>query len=195
MKKYIDLQLFAEESETPEVETPETTPEDKKQEEKATPQKKYTDEEVDELINRKFAEWQRKRDKETSEAEKLGRMTEAERTAEEIRQLREELAEFKGKDAKAAMAKQARAILQDANINVSDELVANLISDDADTTKASVKSFITLFKSEVEKAVKEAYKGETPRKGAAPTLTKEQILKIENRAERQRLMAENAHLF
>lgn len=195
MKKYIDLQLFADEEVAAEVETPETAPEEKAQEEKSTPQAKYTDEDVDKLINRKFAEWQKQQDKKVSEAEKLGRMSEEEKTAERIRQLEEKLAKADRREARAAMTKQARAILQDANINVNDELLSNLIADDADTTKASVNSFITLFKGAVEKAVKEAYKGETPRKGAAPTLTKEQILKIENRAERQRLMAENAHLF
>lgn len=200
-KKLFDLQLFADDGADPkaEVETPETHTDDEP-DEKAKPkpqnQPKYTDEDVDKMLNQKFAEWQKKQAKAVSEAERLSKMTAEEKANERIRALEEKLAAADREKAVAAMAKQARAMLQDKNINVGDELLANLISEDADSTKASVESFISLFQGAVEKAVKEAYKGETPRKGGgATTLTKEQILAVQNRAERQRLINENLDLF
>ena len=93
------------------------------------------------------------------------------------------------------MAKEARVILQNANISINDELLENLLGENAEATKANCESFIELFNKAVEKRVKEAYKGETPRKGAAPTLTKEQILAVKNTAERQKLIRENIGLF
>ena len=36
---------------------------------------KYTDDDVNRLIERKFAEWQKKQEKKVSEAERLGKMT------------------------------------------------------------------------------------------------------------------------
>lgn len=198
MINIFDLQLFAEESENNEAETPENSAdnsEKKEPEENAKPQKKYTDDDVDSIINRKFAEWAKQQEKKTSEAERLGKMTAEEKANERINELDAKLREYEAREARAAMTKQARAILQDKNINVSDELLANLISEDAVSTKKSVESFVTLFTAAVEKAVKDAYKGETPKKGGTAALTKEQILAVTNRAERQRLISENIHLF
>lgn len=93
------------------------------------------------------------------------------------------------------MTKQARAILSDKGIHVDDALLANLISEDAESTKASVESFVNLFNAAVEKAVKDKVKGEPPKAGGSSGMTKEQILAVTNRAERQRLMAEYKHLF
>ena len=198
MKNIFDLQLFADESENNGAETSENSAENSAGNESAEnpkTQPKYTDADVDEIINRKFAEWEKKQAKKTSEAERLGKMTAEEKANERINELDAKLREYEAREARAAMTKQARAILQDKNINVSDELLANLIADDAVSTKKSVESFVNLFTAAVEKAVKDAYKGETPRKGGTSALTKEQILAVPNRAERQRLISENIHLF
>lgn len=156
---------------------------------------KYTDADVDRLIERKFAEWQKKQEKRTSEAERLGRMTAEEKANERMSALESKIRDYETREARTAMTTQARSILNDKGVYVDDALLANLIAEDADSTKASVESFLTLFQGAVEKAVKEAVKGETPRKGAPVSLTKEQILAITNRAERQRLIRENMDLF
>lgn len=198
MEKLFDLQMFAEESESNGAETTENSADNSvknEPEENTKPQAKYTDEDVDRMFNRKFAEWQKQQAKAVSEAERLSKMTAEEKANERINELDAKLREYEAREARAAMTKQARAILQDKNINVSDELLANLISEDAVSTKKSVESFVSLFQAAVEKAVKEAYKGETPKKGGAATLTKEQIMAVTNRAERQKLIQENIHLF
>jgi hypothetical protein len=202
MKKTLfNLQLFAEgttETETgsgTENTTEQTTEQSTEQNSGKGNELKYSDKDVDDIINKKFAEWEKRQQKKTSEAERLGKMTAEEKANERIKALEDKLAEAERKEARSAMTKEARAILHAANINVGDELLANLVSDNAESTQASVKSFISLFNSAVEKAVKEAYKGETPKKGGAVSLTKEQILAVQDRAERQRLISENMHLF
>lgn len=201
MKKILfDLQMFAEDApsgagagaaDTPEKPTTATKEPD---EPKAVP--KYTDDDVDKLIERKFAEWQKKKDKETSEAERLGRMTAEEKANERIKAMEDKLREYETSAARAEMTKQARAILHDKGINVDDALLSNLIADDAEATKASVDAFVSLFQKTVEKAVKDAVKGETPKTGTGNTgITREQIMAVTNRAERQRLINENMHLF
>ena len=196
-KTLFNLQLFADDAaETgsdPETTTEQTT--EQATEQKQNSEFKYTDEDVNKLIKQKKVEWQKQQQKQTTEAERLGRMSAEERANERIKALEDKLAEAERKEARAAMTKEARAILQTANININDELLANLVSDDAESTQANVKSFISLFNAEVEKKVKEAYKGETPKKGGVASLTKEQILAVANRAERQRLINENMHLF
>lgn len=191
----IALQLFAEETPPTDPTPAEPKPADPKPAEPKEPEKKYTDADVDEILNKKFAKWQKEQEKKTSEAERLGRMTEAEKAAERMKSLEDKVQKYERDAAVAEMTKQARAILQDKNINVGDELISNLIGEDAETTKAAVESFITAFNKEVEKRVKEAYKGETPKKGGGATLTREQILAIPNRAERQQKINENMELF
>lgn len=198
MKKRIYLQLFADASEGT-VGAPETTENQTTQtnepgkDEKAQP--KYSDADVDKLISQKFAEWQKKQEKKTSEAERLAAMTAEEKAAERMKALEDKIRGYEVAAAKAEMTKQARTMLQDKNLHVSDELLSNLIAEDAETTKASVESFITLFSAAVDKAVKEALKSDTPKTGSSSGMTKEQILSVQNRAERQRLIKENMNLF
>lgn len=191
----MNLQMFADDPE-PNLEpgnpAPEPAPEPKPGE------KKYTDEDVNNIINRKFAEWEKKQEKEKkkkSEAEKLKEMNEQQKADYEREQLEKKVEELMKKETLSQMSRSARGMLQEKGINVSDQLLSMLISEDADTTKASVDSFISLFQAEVGKAVKEALKGETPRTGGASGMTKEQIMAVTNRAERQRLIKENINLF
>ena len=70
------------------------------------------------------------------------------------------------------------------------------ICEDAETTKTNVESFVKNFNDAVQKAVAEALRGKTPRlKDGSKELTKEDILKIKNRTERQKAMAEHPELF
>lgn len=191
----MNLQMFADDPEPnpePGNPAPEPAPEPKPDE------KKYSDEDVDKIINRKFAEWEKKQQKaleKKSEAEKLESMNAQQREAHERKELEKKIEELMKKDALSQMAKSARGMLQEKGINASDQLLSMLISEDADTTKASVDSFISLFQTEVGKAVKEALKGEAPKTGGAYGMTKEQIMSVTNRAERQRLIKENINLF
>ena len=94
-------------------------------------------------------------------------------------------------------AKTARKMLSEENITVPDEIIMNLVSDDAEKTKSAVESFAKVLKDAVQAAVKEALKGNPPKanNGSTTTVTREQILAVKDRAERQRLIAENPQLF
>ena len=161
--------------------------------------KKYTDEDVNNIINRKFAEWE-KRQKEKSakaaEAERLKNMTEEEKRKHEMEELQKKIAGYEKEKAIGAMTKVARGILNDSKIVVNDELLVNLVAENAETTKANVENFVKNFNDAVQKAVAEALRGKTPRlKDGSKELTKEDILKIKNRTERQKAMAEHPELF
>ena len=161
-------------------------------------EKKYTDEEVDALIERKFAEWQKKHEKQQAkqdEAERLKNMSDQERKDHEMEELRKQVNALQKKETMSKMSSTARSMLAAKGITVGDDLVGMLISEDADATKSAVDSFITAFQDAVTKAVKEALKGEAPRKGGSSKLTKEQIMKVKDRAERQKLIQENMSLF
>lgn len=172
-------------------ETENNNSDDKKQNEK-----KYTDDEVNDIINKKFEKWTKQKEKEMDEAKKLADMTAQEKVEYERNQLKKELEELRNANTISEMSKTARGILKERNIDISDELLSMLVTKEADTTKKNVEGFAEMFDKAVEKAVNEKLKGNPPKKGPGnKTLTKEDILNIKDRTERQRKIAENIELF
>ncbi|WP_302954506.1 DUF4355 domain-containing protein [Faecalitalea cylindroides] len=160
---------------------------------------KYTEDDLDRIINRKFAEWNKKKEKEQrdrDEAQRLQNMTDEEKRKHQFETMQRELDTLKNEKVMNEMAKTARGILTSKHINVSDELINNLISDDAETTKKSVDSFVSAFEKAVQDAVTERLKGKPPVAGSTgKKITKEEIMKIKNPRERQKMIAENIDLF
>ena len=79
MKKKLFLQLFADAgSETEGIDAKGAGTEGKEHEgtdpNSGEPEKKYTDADLDEIINRKFAKWQKEQQKKSDEAAKLAEM-------------------------------------------------------------------------------------------------------------------------
>lgn len=196
MKKFIDLQLFGEDAST----AGETAQENAAQDAAATkeaPAAKYTDEDLDRIIGQKKAEWRKAEQKKVDEAAKLAKMDAQQKAEYQLAEANKRIAEFERKEAISEMMKTARQLLADKNITVGDDLVALLVSENAEQTKGSIDSFAAAYTSAVEAAVKERLRGEPPRKGqggAAP-MTKEQIMAIADTELRQKKMLENRHLF
>lgn len=157
--------------------------------------KKYTDDDIDRIIGKKFAEWKTKQDKAVDEAKRLATMTEQEKAEHERDQYKAQLDELLKKENRNEMGKVARKILSADGINLSDDLLGMIITDEADSTKSNVKQFSKMYKEAVAEGVKDALKGKTPGTGASGNVTKEQIMKIKDRVERQRMIAEHMDLF
>ena len=141
--------------------------------------------------------WRTLTDNKVSEAEKLAQMTAEEKEKYRADKAEKELADLKRQIMLSDMSGTARKMLSNENIVIPDEIIANLVCDDAEKTKSAVESFANVFKDAVQSAVKEALKGNPPKAGTGgtTTVTREQILAVKNRAERQRLIAENPQLF
>lgn len=196
MSRKILLQLFAEPTQT----DPTTTEPTQTDPDPTTGKEKmYTDKDVDAIIDKKFAEWKKKQDKAVEEAKKLANMNATQKAEHERDEFKKQLEEYKKKDTLSVMTKEARKMLSDTGISVSDELLSVMVTTDAEQTKAAVDGFATLFKQAVETAVKERLKGESPRKGSTATgketMTKEQILNIKDHEMRQQKMLEHKELF
>lgn len=212
MKKKLYLQLFAEDSSAgagaPATDTAENVNDEKraaadqKQGAKSTdskkPEAKYTDADVDEILNKKFAKWQAQQEKAVSEAKKLAEMNATQKAEYQRDQLQKELDAMKKQAALAEMMKTSRKMLSESGINASDELLSVMVSTDAENTKKAIDGFITAFNEAVESKVKDRLKGEPPRRGSgggiAP-MTKEQIMAIRDPELRQKKMLENKELF
>lgn len=151
---------------------------------------------IDTAVTNAQEKWQALTDDKLSEEEKLAKMTKEEKAEYKTRQLEKELADLKRQNAVTEMAKTARKMLADEEINIPDELLGHLVSDNAEDTKTAVESFSKLYKAAVQAAVKEALKGNSPKSGSGgKSMTKEQIMAVSNPLERQKLIAENIALF
>lgn len=141
--------------------------------------------------------WKALTDDKLTEAEKLAKMTKEEKAEYRAKKAEKELADLKKMNARTELAKTARKMLADESINIPDELLSNLVADDADGTKTAVESFAKMYKEAVQAAVKEAIKGKPPKAGTGGgnTITKEQIMDIKDPIERQKMIRENINLF
>lgn len=203
--KFINLQLFAEDTTNTDTKgTGEGTETDtsadtgkKTDDNKPDSKPKYTDEDVNKLIDQKFAEWQKKKQKEVDEAKRLAEMNAQEKAEYERDQLKKELDSLKKQASLSEMTKTARKMLSDDGITISDELLSMMVSESAEDTKSAIDGFAKAFKEAVENAVKERLRGNPPRKGSgsAPVMTKEQIMAIKDPELRQKKMLENRDLF
>lgn len=189
MKKLLNLQMYADD---PATETPATTAPgtaEKQTNDKAAadtgkvtePEKKYTDDDVDRIVKSRLAREREQAKKEKEEAEKLAEMNAQQKAEYERDQLKKELAELKRKDALAEMSKVARKMLTEKDINISDELLAVMVTTDAAETKLNIEGFAKMYKADVEAAVKARLKGEPPRVGSGTSTPVSEIQKRINK--------------
>ena len=168
-KEFLYLQLFADDPGSCDECGPD--PEDKPggaggsepHEDDPEPEKKYTDAEVNELIKRKKAEWEKIRQKEDDEAKKFAKMNAQEKSEYKQQQLEKRIQELEDEKTFSGMRDEARKQLAEKGINISDELLAFMVSKDAKETKEAVDSFANLFNAAVNEVVKGKARQTTPR--------------------------------
>lgn len=184
----LNLQLFADDE--AETEVDQANVDSEKETEKT-----FTQDEVNKIVQDRLAKEKAKNEKAQEEAKKLAKMNAEQKNQYMVEQLQKELEEYKNKEAKNDMIKEANSMLKDNDITLPDEVVAMLIGDNAEDTKICVDSFSKAFKTAVERAVNEKLKGKTPKQKSVAGLTREDILSVKDRQERQRLIEENEELF
>lgn len=153
----------------------------------------------DEIWEKKFKERMAKEKQKSSEAERLAAMSESEKVNARIKALEDENAAMKAAAAKTAMATQVRSLLTDKGIVItSDVIIDSLIGADAEKTNEAVTAFAAEFEKAVNARVKEALKSKTPKGGSAAGakgMTREEIMKIKNPIERQKMIAAHPEAF
>ena len=171
-----------------------TTQTEPKQDNKQQP--KYTDADVDEIVSKRLAKWEKQQAAKVEEAAKLAEMNAQQKAEYERDKVQKELDEYKRRDTVNAMVAESRRQLSEQGIAVSDDILARLVGETAEETKASVDAFSTAFTAAVEDAVKKRLAGKAPAAGVATkTMTKEEILAIKDPITRQAAIRDNIGLF
>ena len=172
MAEEVKNEEVVEEVEQEEVDTQETT--------EQQPEKKYTQEELEEIIKARVAREKKATEKAVEEASKLAKMNEEEKREFEYQKLQEELAELKRKDAYYGLSREASKMLAEHDIQADDGLLQVLVQDDAEGTQTAVNDFVELFNAKVEEGVQKALSGRTPKAhvNANQVVTQEQFNKM-----------------
>ena len=171
-----------------------TTQTEPRQDNKQQP--KYTDADVDEIVSKRLAKWEKQQAAKVEEAAKLAEMNAQQKAEYERDKVQKELDEYKRRDTVNAMVAESRRQLSEQGIAVSDDILARLVGETAEETKASVDAFSTAFTAAVEDAVKKQLAGKAPAAGVATkTMTKEEILAIKDPITRQAAIRDNIGLF
>ena len=117
------------------------------------PEAKYTDADVDAIVEKKFAKWQRQQEQKVAEAAKLAEMNATQKAEYERDQLQKRLDELERDKEVAGMVAESRRQLSGRGVSVPDELVARLVGETADETKATVDAFADAWLAAVDAGV------------------------------------------
>ena len=153
-------------------------------------EKTFTQAELDKILNKKFAQWQKKTEEAKAEAERKAKLTEAEKLAEERKEFEAMRKQFEYEKRVNSTSK----VLASNNLPV--EFADFLIGDTDEATTQRVDLFKSAFNEAVEKLVNERLKGSVPKVGTSTKkeITKEQFKKMDL-AQRQKLSMENKELY
>ena len=153
-------------------------------------EKTFTQEELDKILNKKFAQWQKKTEEAKAEAERKAKLTEAEKLAEE----RKEFEAMKKQFEYEKRVNSTSKVLASNNLPV--EFADFLVGENEEVTSQRVDLFKDAFNNALEKAITERLRGTTPKVSTSSVtqVTKEDFQKM-NMIQRQRLFNENRELY
>lgn len=163
------LQLFAEETVDHTAEpdavkdsvNPENTSDDSGEE------KKYTDNDVDAIVNKRFAKWKTEQEQAVKrakeEAEKLAKMNAEQKQNYEIEKLQKENEKLKQEAAKVELSRSATGILAEKGIEATQDVLDFVVGNDADDTNAKIDKLVKIVESQLKKAEIARATGTTPK--------------------------------
>lgn len=155
-----------------------------------------TMEDVSAMMQKMLADYTSKQQKQQTEAERLKGMNGTQRLEYERDNYKSQLEALQKQVTMGQMQSAARAMLAEKDIHAPDNLIAAIVTADAETTKQNVEDFAKLFSGAVDAAVRQRLKSETPRTGkAAGKMTKEQIFAIADDDKRIDAIRNNMDLF
>ncbi|MFQ3903750.1 DUF4355 domain-containing protein [Staphylococcus sp. 50Mo3-1] len=197
-KLRLNLQHFAEQGDNPEGEpgTDGQTDENLEGKDDQQGEKTFTQEEVDQILKDRVAREKRKADEKAKEAEKLAKMNKDQKAEYEREQMQKELDAYKAKEARNEMKQTAKDMLKEKDIGADDELLEIVTADTADQTSENVKAFTDVLNRMVKEQVQAKLTQGTPKSfQATGSLSREDIMNIQDDSQRQRAIAQNRHLF
>ena len=136
--------------------------------------KTFTQDELDKILNKKFAQWQKKTEQAKAEAERKAKLTEAEKLAEERKEFEAMKKQFEYEQRVNSTSK----VLASNHLPI--EFADFLIAENDEATTQRVDLFKNAFNEALEKALNERLRGNVPKvsTGKALEISKEEFKKM-----------------
>lgn len=124
-------------------------------------EKKYSDKEVDEIINRKFAKWQKDQEEKIKEEKRLSKLTADERAKEEAKKKDDEIARLQAEIDRNNLEKDTVDRLNEEGLPL--EFKSFLMRENPEKTNETIKAFKEVYQKNVQEEVEKRFKGKTPK--------------------------------
>ncbi len=171
---------------------------DNKTADKTTEAKTFTQEEVNEMINKRIERERKNQAEQLSkakdEATKLAKMNSDQKKAYELDKTAKERDDAVAKLQRYEMRDQAREMLTENNLSLTDKQLDLVVTGDAETTKTNVELLAEIAKSIRDEVRDDFRKGKTPRTNN-DSVTREQIERIKDPVERVNMIKTHMNLF
>lgn len=129
-------------------------------------EKKYSDDDVNDIVNKKFAIWKSEHEKEVAEAkaeaEKLAKMNADQKKDYEIEKLKAENEQYKALQVRTELGKEASKQLKEKNIDATAEILDFVVGENAEATSKNIDSFVAIIEKQLALKEAERAKGKTP---------------------------------
>ncbi|HEL1974309.1 TPA: DUF4355 domain-containing protein [Streptococcus suis] len=123
-------------------------------------EKKYTDADVDAIIDKKFAKWKAEQEKAESEAKKLSKMNAEDKQKYQLDKREQDLADREAAITRRELTAEAKTILSERGLPI--ELVDVVNLTDADSVRDSIDAIQKTWEAAVLKGVADKTKGIAP---------------------------------
>ncbi|WP_302450863.1 DUF4355 domain-containing protein [Ligilactobacillus animalis] len=163
----LDLQYFAEEA----TETEASAQVEETEQEESKEEKLFTQEEVNEIVRKRMERADREQEKKISEAKseavkeatKLAKMNAEQKRTYELEQANKRAQEAENELAQMKMQAVARKMFAESGVTTTEDELALVVSNDAETTKTNVEK-LTAFANRIrEQVANELLAGKTPK--------------------------------
>lgn len=160
------------------------------------PEKTFTQEQVNQMVKDRLERERKKTEAKVEEAAKLAKMNADQKKDYEAEQVLKRAEEAEAKLARLEMQAEARTMVSDLGVNLTDEDLALVVTTDADSTKANVGQLTDLI-GRIQDSVKtEMLKGTTPKaSGKSVTTTTADDFSKMSTSERVTFAQENPEEF
>ena len=118
--------------------------------------KKYTDEDVNRIIDAKWKKWEERQAKKQAEAKKLEGLSDVEKAERLRKQAEDHAAKLQAELDKMQMRQTTSKMLSEASLPVSDTITSLITTGEAETTKQNVDALVAYGK-QIAEAVKREY--------------------------------------
>lgn len=118
--------------------------------------KKYTDEDVNRIIDAKWKKWEERQAKKQAEAKKLEGLSDVEKAEKLRKQAEDHAAKLQAELDKMQMRQTTSKMLSEASLPVSDTITSLITTGEAETTKQNVDALVAYGK-QIAEAVKREY--------------------------------------